>query len=52
VTFTLKGFIVRTNSATEFTRSACRDLRDGKNVTVEGQQDDRTVLATKIEVKR
>jgi hypothetical protein len=52
-TFTLRGQTVRTNSATELVGGSCRDLRDGKDVTVHGQQqDNRNVLALRIEFNR
>jgi hypothetical protein len=44
---------VRTNSATVYTRGGCRDAKDGVSVTLHGiVQDDRTVLATTMEVKK
>ena len=53
LTFTLKGSTVRTNSATRYPRGGCRDVKDGVSVTLHGiVQDDRTVLATTMEVKK
>ena len=54
VTFELKRWIVRVNSATVFTRGSCRDLDDDDpDVVVVGEQlDDRTLIAKTIEVKR
>ena len=53
MTFTLKGSTVRTDSATKYTRGACRDLSNGVSVTMHGiVQDDRSVLATTMEVRK
>jgi hypothetical protein len=53
VTFEVRRWTVRVNSATVFTRGSCRDLDDRRDVDVRGEQlDDRTLLAKSIEVKR
>jgi hypothetical protein len=53
LTFNLKGSVVRTNSSTKYTRGTCRDIRDDTSVTLMGMpQDDKTVLATSIEVRK
>ena len=53
VSFELKGFVVRSTSATEFQRGPCKDLRDGREVTVFGEKKEQnTVNALKIEIKK
>jgi len=49
----LKGYVVRTTSATEFAKGPCKDLRDGKEVAVKGVlADSKTVNASRVEVKK
>ena len=52
VSFELKGFVVRTTSATEFQRGPCRDLKNDKELTVFGEVKDKTVTALRIEFKK
>ena len=52
VSFELKGFDVRTTSATTFERGPCRDLKDGKDLTVFGEVKDKNVTALRIEFKK
>jgi len=51
LTFTLKGYTVRTTSATEISRGPCKDLKDGREVKLTGQlEGTNRVLATRIEI--
>ena len=51
--FTLKGYLVRTTSATVFAKGPCKDLKDGKNVDVSGVLlDSKTVNATRVELNK
>ena len=55
VTFRLKGYNVRTTSATEFAKGPCRDVFDDDDVDVKlwGEiQSDGWVRATRIEFKK
>src|SRR4051812_47226095 len=53
LTFTLRGFVVRTSSATAFQKGPCKDLKDGKDVTVHGELKDKTtVQAISVELKK
>ena len=52
LTFELQNYIVRTTSATTFSRGPCRDLKDGKNIAMRGTlQGDGSLIATRIEFK-
>jgi hypothetical protein len=52
LTFELKNYVVRTNNATTFSRGPCRDLRDGKDITMRGtRQSDGSLVATRIEFR-
>ena len=52
LSFDLKGFAVRTTSATAFERGPCKDLRDGKDVTVFGEVKEKSVTALRLEFKK
>ena len=53
VSFTLKGYSVRTSSATQYARGNCKDLRDGRDIVLTAQvESGARVLATKIEIKK
>jgi hypothetical protein len=53
LTFKLKGYSVRTTSATTFSGGSCKDLKDRRQVTVNGEiEGTNRVLATRIEVDR
>jgi hypothetical protein len=53
VTFEVKTWLVRVDASTSFSRGSCGDLDDGREVAMTGvQQDSRTLLAKKIEVKK
>jgi len=53
VTFILKTWTVRVDSATVFTRGSCSDLNSEPEIAMTGEQvDSRTLLAKKIEVKK
>lgn len=51
--FTLKNTLVRTTAATKYSKGTCKDLKDDKEVALQGEvQADRSVTATSIEVKK
>jgi hypothetical protein len=53
VRFTVDGFTVETDLATDFNKSNCGDVRDGRSVSGEGvTRSDGTIRATEIQVKK
>jgi hypothetical protein len=45
--------VVRTSSATAFQKGPCKDVKDGKDVTVHGELKDKTtVQAISVELKK
>jgi hypothetical protein len=51
--FTLKGYLVITSAATDFTKGSCKDVRDDRSVKVQGVLiDSRTITAAKVEIKK
>jgi hypothetical protein len=51
--FTLKGYLVKTTAVTTYTKGACRDLKDDKEVDLRGEVSGiKTVTATSMEVKK
>jgi hypothetical protein len=53
VRFTVDGFMVETDASTDFKKSNCGDLRDGRSASGEGMtQPDGSVKATQLEVKK
>jgi hypothetical protein len=53
VRFTVDGFSVETDASTDFKKSDCGDVRDGRSASGEGiTQPGGSVKATRIEVKK
>ncbi len=53
LSFELKGYDVITTSATTFEKGPCKDLRNGKEITMSGEiQTNGSVRATRIEFKK
>jgi len=53
VQFTLKGYLVVTSAATDFTKGNCKDLKDDRGVKVHGELiDSKTVTASKVEIRK
>lgn len=53
VQFTLKGYLVQTTGDTAYVKSTCRDLKDGKDVSLTGiLVDIQTLTATQVQVKK
>lgn len=53
VQFSLKGYVVQTNSDTVYVKSACTDVKNGKDVTLTGiVVGTTTVTATVMQVKK
>ena len=53
VRFTVDGLTVETDLLTDFKKSNCGDLRDGRSVSGEGvTRSDGTIRATEIQVKK
>jgi hypothetical protein len=50
LTFTLANYRVVTDGSTAFTKGTCKDVRDGKKVSVSGTVTDNTITASSIEV--
>ena len=53
VRFRVRGVIVWANRETDYRRSSCRDLRDGRRAEVKASiMSDRSIRADRIEVRR
>jgi hypothetical protein len=53
VTFIARGVPIATDSSTDFRKGGCNDLRNGRDVSVEGVvQSNRTIRATTIEIRK
>lgn len=53
VQFTLKGYLVQTSGDTAYVKSTCRDVKDGKDVSLTGNLVDvRTITATQLQVRK
>jgi hypothetical protein len=53
VRITVNGFTIDTDPSTDYKKSGCPDLRNGRSVSGEGMtQPDGTVKATQLQVKK
>jgi len=51
VVFVVKSTTIVVNTDTEFRKGTCNDLQSGANVSVTGTQNDRNILATRVEFR-
>jgi hypothetical protein len=52
LTFTLANYRVVTDDSTTYTKSSCKDVRNGKKARVKGTVSGGTITASSIEVEK